>query len=92
VKHTFTIGVAATQVLQVNKARLAYRIIVPDHPTNSDVICHGYNSNITVATSYIDIMPGNTLEDQGKGVYQGEVWLIAGTAGQTVYVEEVQAI
>jgi len=85
---THTIGTASSKVLDRNKKRAGYRIKSP--ATNTDSIYHGHNSRVA-ATSLDVILPGGELADQGDWltIYRGEVWLISGTAAQTVTVEEI---
>lgn len=85
---THTIGTTATKVLDRNKRRILYRVKAA--LTNTDNIYHGPNNR--VSTSSLDIIPpGGVLDDSGEWetIYRSEVWLISGTADQSVEVEEM---
>lgn len=87
-KKTVTVGTTAVQALHKNKKRAGYRII--SLSSNVDSIYHGHNSRVT-STSVDQILPGGKLIDEGvwETIYRGEVWLISGTASQSVEVEEI---
>lgn len=89
---TVTVGTTTVQVLLRNKERAGYRVIADSD--NTDNIYHGSDSNVTTANSPDVIAPGGRLEDVGlwNTIYRGEVWLISGTAAQTVTVEEIIAV
>lgn len=86
-RREVTIGVTAVQVLKNQQLRAEYRII--SAPANTDYIYHANNSLVT--TSSLDrIPPGGSLVDEGPfgSIHKGEVWLISGTAAQTIEVWE----
>lgn len=91
VVSTHTVGITAGKVLDKNKKRIGYRVI--SDKDNTDIIYHGYNN--AVSTSSRDrISPDAILKDEGdmKTVYKGEIWLVSGSAAQTVEVQEITMV
>lgn len=88
-RKTLTVGTSAVQALKANKERAGYRVIGAQ--SNSDNVYHDHDANVSTSSEDV-IVPGGRLEDEGEWetIYRGEVWLISGTAGQSVTIEEIR--
>lgn len=87
-RKSVTVGTSAVQALLGNSKRVSYRIY--SKGTNTDNIYHGHDNKVDSDSEDV-ILPGGILKDEGEWqtIYRGEVWLISGTASQTVTVEEI---